>query len=333
MRAPHTGESYGLTRGRKVIFVEGMSGSGKSTLAQHIWMQLAAQDTRAEWFHEEETDHPSYRESLDEFLENNQPSVFRDRIIDNWTAFFDAGDDDFGICIFEAQILLSTIANLLWSGYSRDEFDPLRSCFLCALNARKDNNHIYLYTREPERILDNTFRHRGEAWKSWYVGLFDTSGYARKNHLSGRDGIARLWTDVHAIADSFFDQITCDKLKVDITKQEWQKYYADLSRHFQYGFAPLMKPKANLSEYVGRYFCGNEEIVVYQEDGVLLCDFGLPGLSLIPKPERDEFYIKAFPHALHFQRRGVTVIAVRIGGKDISGLRGREYTKTGQSTP
>lgn len=256
--------------------------------------------------------------------------MFQEKIIENWRAFFDAGDSENDICIFEAQILLSTITNLLWNRYCQDEFDSLRVCFLSVLNAHKDNNYIYLYSREPERILDNTFRHRGEDWVAWCIGLFDGSGYARKNHLSGRDGIAKLWSDVHTIADVFFDQITCDKLKVDITRQDWQEYYAQMSRHFQYGFAPLMKRRAGLSEYVGQYYYGNEEIVVYEEDGVLLCDFGWAGLLLIPKQEGDEFHIRAFPHELHFQRDGATVIAVRIGGKDISGLYGREYTKSGQ---
>ena len=311
----------------KTVFIEGMSGSGKSSLAQHIWIQLKAQNVNAEWFHEEETNHPLYREAYDALLENNNLEGYQDRIIGNWNAFFSNHEPGLKINIFESQILLSNLASLLWTGYSRADFNCLREFFLSVINSCKENHYIYLSSENPECILENIIKNRGDAWRTWYIDFFNKSAYAKKNHVPGYAGIIELWKDVHKIGNAFFAQLKCKKIKLDITAQNWKRYYLDISAYFQYGFAPPVNAEIELAEYTGRYQWQAEEIKVHLKNDNLYCDFGWPGLPLIPQKEKDHFYIKAFPHELQFRRDQGGIDSIKITGKDIAGLYGRVYQK------
>lgn len=118
------------------------------------------------------------------------------------------------------------------------------------------------------------------------------------------------------------------KYKIDITKQNWERYYSAISDYFGYGFAPIKNDLKNPHEYTGIYRSEIEETIeVYLENNRLFCAFRWPRLELIPKGGKDCFYIKAFLHELRFKRAFEKVASIKVEDKDIAGLWGKEYNK------
>ncbi len=310
---------------RKLIIVEGMSGSGKSTLAQYLHLQLSQKMKSINWFHEEESNHPIYNDSYCEYLSGDNPSKFKDTVLGNWKDFINYDDDS--VEILEAQIILNIIANYKWSNFPDELLDDFLHSLVKLINKNPCNDYIYLFSNNPVKLVENSIKGRGEKWGGWYLDYFNKSSFALGNNKQDLIGIGYFWQSVYKIADKFYELITCKKLKIEITDQNWNEYYSEIDTFFNYGFREKLSIDINIEKYVGEYILDKEIINVYIREEKLFCDFKWKGLELIPKPEDGEFCIKSFPHQFRFQTRDNLIDSIKIIGKDIAGLKGREYRR------
>ncbi len=310
---------------RKLIIVEGMSGSGKSTLAQYIHFQMSKKEKSINWFHEEESNHPIYNDSYCEYLSGDNPSKFNNIVLGNWKDFINNDDDS--VEILEAQIILNIIANYKWSNFPDKLLYDFLHSFAALINKNPCNNYIYLFSNNPVQLVENSIKRRGEKWGGWYLDYFNKSSFAQGNNKKDLAGIGYFWQSVYKMADNFYELITCKKLKIEITDQNWEEYYSEIGTFFNYGFKDEFPIDINIEKYVGEYAYDEEIINVYMSNDKLYCDFRWTGLELIPKPKDGEFCIKSFPHQFKFHSSENLVDSIKIIGKDIAGLKGREYRR------
>lgn len=314
---------------QQIILIEGMSGTGKSILAQQIWFQYKNNDLCAEWFHEEETEHPVFRNSYYRFLESGSASDFSKSITANWKEFLNKKNIA-DVNIFEAQFLLSYIAGQLWYNVSEQEIiksiDPVIDLLL-----NKNCTLIYYHTDHVENIISNTIHSRGSEWKNNHFKEFNESKFAIENDLKDMDGLISFWNAAYRIGDYFFDRMKCKKVKIDITTLNWNA--STLTAEQFLGFnnpLPVQKMNKNLC---GTYVNGNDKktIEIFFEENRLFCHYGWPRLELLPK-NQNEFYIKGFPHQLRFSENDEKTVKIEITGKDIAGQIGRVYIKNENSS-
>lgn len=310
---------------KKLIFIEGMSGSGKSTLSQYLCLQLKEKGIDTEWFHEQESSHPLYREEYDKFLKNRKYDQFKSIVLKKWFDYIEKNNN--GIKIFEAQIQLSIIANLLWNGFSERYITNILEEIIALINKNINNNYIYLYASDPKLILNNTIEQRGGEWGDWYLEYFGNSTFSKTTNKKGITGIDCLWRKVNDIGDNLYQEIRCRKYRIDVSMSNWMNHYEKISDYFDYGFTSIERSLSNKERFFGEYRLGNQKIVVYLREDKLYCDFGWPRIEMIPKNGKNEFYLKSFPHELRFVEKNNTISEIEIIGKDIAGLRGKIYTK------
>lgn len=308
----------------QIVIIEGMSGTGKSILAQNIWFTYNDLGIDSEWFHEEESDHPIFNDEYQSYLEKDNLSIFTSKIYNNWINFIEQSVNK--VFIFEGQLLLSYLASMVWYGYSNNIILE-ESKELISLLKRVLHSCILLETTEPERIISNTIKNRGEKWKEWYFNEFNNSLYSKNNDVKDLKGLKQFWLDVFKLF-SHFTKSFDNKIKgINITDQKWQKYYTEISAHLDIDIKNNYDIRIDnlIPEYFGLYSCESRTINVFEKQNKIFCDFGWPNLQLFPvKDSPDEFYIKGFPHQLQFN---IDKEEITVTGKDIVGLKGKVFTK------
>jgi energy-coupling factor transporter ATP-binding protein EcfA2 len=313
----------------KLILIEGMSGSGKSTAAQYLALAISQSGSKSDWYHEEQTNHPIYTEEYDRYLESGQVNKFVTKILSNWEKFLANTGEDSVAHIFEAQILQAVAASILWSGYDEGVIKQTLSQ-LSDLLAGTHYTFFFLHTGNPELILNNSFKRRGKAWKNWYIDFFNKSGYSKQTARHGIDGLSEFWKEIYQIGCWYYDRLTSSKLLVDITNQDWAAYKKKLLDFFGISYELDQGNRStDLKQYTGQYRDaeGNFECTVKFEGDYLYCDFGWPGLHLIPKNKNHEFYIMSFPHELKFISKNDRISEIEVTGKDIAGLLGKKLRR------
>ena len=106
----------------KLIFVDGIGGSGKSTTAHFIARQMEKNNIKAQWFHENEDDHPL---KWPEKKENDTKYQLEKRRIETfpqqWKKMIDKFKNDDCVYIIESYLFQDVIWDLLVCHLPKEE--------------------------------------------------------------------------------------------------------------------------------------------------------------------------------------------------------------------
>ena len=164
----------------------------------------------------------------------------------------------------------------------------------------------------------------------WYIDFFNKSEYSKQTARYGVDGLSEFWKEIYQIGCWYYNSLTINKLLIDITNQDWAAYEKKLLDFFKISYELYQDNRStDPKQYTGLYrdAKGELECTVKFEGDHLCCDFGWPGLRLIPKNKNHEFYIRSFSHELKFISKNGQISELEVTGKDIAGLLGKKLRR------
>jgi hypothetical protein len=281
----------------KLILVDGITGSGKSTTSHFIARQLEKNGKKTKWFHETDTEHPLCV-SLKEKVEGGQdPYKFRLFVSypEKLTEFVSNVINDEYVYIIEAylfQDILNQFFKLDTDKHSIRDFYKKLFKIISSLNPVV----IYLYKKNVDKAVKNSFLLRGNSFKEFLVGKCENLLFCKNRNLIGGSGIIQMWYDLINLTFDILDKVDFRKIKIENSDGDWDRYRKQILSLLDIQFIDEI-----LFEPAFKVFCGfYSGIPVYIKDDRLCIEWGWPDLKLLPI-KTDEFEIEGFPTLIQFQ--------------------------------
>lgn len=281
----------------KLILIDGIPGSGKSTTAHFIARLLEKNGIKTKWFHETDTEHP-LGVSLKEKVEGGQdPYKFRLFVSypEKLTEFVSNVINDEYVYIIEAylfQDILNQFFKLDTDKHSIRDFYKKLFKIISSLNPVV----IYLYKKDVDQAVKNSFLLRGNSFKEFLVGKCENLLYCKNRNLKGESGIIQMWHDLINLTFDILDKVEFRKIMIENSDNDWDRYRKQILSLLDIQFIDEI-----LFEPAFKVFCGfYSGIPVYIKDDRLCIEWGWPDLKLLPI-KTDEFEIEGFPTLIQFQ--------------------------------
>lgn len=232
----------------KLIIVEGLTGSGKSIMAHFIGRQLGANNIPGRWVHEGDLDHPIPGTDVEPDI-----ATFQATMLEQWKNFVTQAQASDTVTVIEAGFFNNLLETLFIENvpqpeilsYARqleDLIRPLRPAL------------VYLTQNDVPRALARNFDNRGEGFKQFVVDLVMRTPYAQRHKLIGDAGVVQFWTDFVALTDALYQQFQGDKLRVENSAGEWERYNQQVLSFLSIPWVPTPRLSQNEADlYIGHY--------------------------------------------------------------------------------
>jgi hypothetical protein len=302
----------------QLVIVEGLTGLGKSTLAHFIARLFQYNGIEACWIHEGEVPHPVGTEIEQDI------KAYMDRSLEKWkklaTQILEVGV----VTVIEASFFnnlietlfthcLDNVAILDYGMKLQDAIMPARPCL------------IYLTHPDTSTALAKNFHNRGPRFQDFVIEYVSNEPISKERRWNDYDGVLEFWSEFVSITDALYRVLEIDKLSIDVSAGEWERYNQQVSDFLT---LPLfIDPKINpdkAEKFVGDYqFREDGEIYkIEYKNGVLATNiFMNVETKLIPENER-AFLTDKWHFKLIFDIDGNgEVTSFIIGGQDIDYLK------------
>jgi hypothetical protein len=301
----------------KLIIVEGLTGSGKSIMAHFIARQLRYNGVDADWVHEGALPHPlaiDVESTIEAFMADAQ---------DRWQGFANRVTRSDTVLVVEACLFNLLIESLFTHNVAQPDIlsyaDTLQEIIRPLHPAL-----VYLTQRDVPAALERNFRDRGAGFQEFVVGYATGTPYARARGLQGYDGMVVFWRDFVALTDELFDRYAIDKLKIENSAGEWERYNRQVMDFLS---LPTLDEPA-VSEEQARRLVGTyrDEVqgrafpVVYEEGRLLINFFQTVWTHLIPDGE-GAFSTAGWYFEIRFEHDSTREVRRLVfGGRDVDYL-------------
>jgi DNA polymerase III delta prime subunit len=282
----------------KLILIDGIPGSGKSTTAHFIARQLEKNGIKTKWFHETDMEHP-LGVSLKEKVEGGQdPYKFRLFVSypEKLTEFVSNVINDECVYIIEAylfQNILNQFFKLDTDKHSIRDFYKKLFKIISSLNPVV----IYLYKKNVDKAVKNSFLLRGNSFKEFLVGKCENLLYCKNRNLIGESGIIQMWYDLINLTFDILDKVDFRKIMIENSDNDWDKYRKQILAFLDVNFIDEIVFDPGFEEFCGFY----SGIPVYIKNDRLCIEWGWPDIKLLPI-KKDSFELEGFPSSIQFQR-------------------------------
>jgi len=280
-----------------IIAIEGISGIGKSNLAQHISLLLKDKNQQNRWFFELEKNNPV-------IPDNHDGNIINDSYV-KWKNYLKYRDCQSTTDIFDGRILMLNIEFSIREGFSKNEIIIKMQKFIDLIN--KNNIFVVLlYTSNIDSLFTNAMKSR--ECLNWYINNLKMSKYNSRNAEINRNTVIEVMSTQQNIMLEIFNDISVNKLLIDITDLDWAKRYIEINEYFQFS---TNKTTYDMNEYIGKYVNKNinEKYSLEILDKELVCTIHpyqrfkpMEQVFKLMQLEPDVFVAKGQPIKLIFNR-------------------------------
>ena len=204
----------------RLILVEGMIGSGKTTTAGRLgdWLSGRGEDVRA--FDEGAADHPIRTRRVDELLAAPAPADPDAYSAGQWRRLAERCLRDGQTVILESIFLQNSVMPAFIDGASAATVDQI--CTEIQRHAAPAEPFlVYLRPTDIAAAIARVHQARGEPWSSRNLAFVESSPWARRRNLRGRDAVVRLYQAWEPVAARLYDRYPFGKLMVPDPQQDW----------------------------------------------------------------------------------------------------------------
>jgi len=303
----------------QLILVEGLTGLGKSTLAHFVARQFQNNGIEASWIHEGEEPHPV---SLDV---DTDIVTFMSKSLEKWDAFVAQILETSATTVVEASFFNNLIETLF--AYCLDRaaiidfgmklqqvIKPVRPAL------------VYLIHPNISAALEENFRNRGAGFREFVIEYIAETPIAKEKSWNDYTGMLMFWHEFVAITDALFEGYKIDKLAIDISAREWEKYNQQVTEFLTLSLVADPKISSDaVKKYIGSYQFseGGKNYTIRYEEGSLVTNiFMNVDTKLIPE-NNVTFKAEKWHFELHFEFNHDTgeATSFTIGGRDVDYLK------------
>lgn len=237
----------------KLIIIDGQSTVGKSSISKGVYKQIAGQDN-IDWLHEECERHPIRYEEFEagDIHTFEGMSINRQVMLKKWEQFRDEIMKSNRICITEGCLLHTLDRYLLESVWKEDQ---VMSYYLDILDILKPLNPLIVFLHRPDiqKSFEKAFKARGDWWKELILGVPEPYGYFENHKYEGDQSVFSGLAYEQEQMSRIFDNMTCDKLKIDTSEEAWDNYIREITEEAGYQFFAEDKGLPEIEKYCGTY--------------------------------------------------------------------------------
>jgi len=309
-----------MTSSNKLIIVEGLTGSGKSIMAHFIGRQLQAHGIPAAWVHEGELDHPVP-------VAEPEPDTasFQETMLERWRTFTSQAQASDTVTVIEASFFNNLFETLFTENVPQPQILSFAGQIQAIIRPLKPAL-LYLTQTDVARALEQNFSNRGERFQQFVIEYATRTPYAQRNELTGYQGMVQFWQEFVNLTDALYQQFEGDKLVVDNSAGEWQRYNQQVLSFLSIPWTPAPRISASkATRYVGTYqdrTRGNQYQVKYQNSKLFINQLISQAWTRLIPLDVDIFAAEGWHFELGFEPepsgRGMKL---RIGGRDIDYLK------------
>jgi len=317
----------------KLILIDGITGSGKSTTAHFLARQLDLNQISAQWFHEDQSDHPliyPYAD-VDTLDDPQQVLKFMDTYPKQWELLVQRIIDEDRIYIIESYFLQNSIRPLFQNNLDKETV----TIFFHTIVEIIMPLHpllIYFHQENAEMAIRRLWRKRGVAWKNGFIHIDKKTPYVLTNKLEGEKAVLDLWTHYQKFTNQLVAQRRFDTLIFENSNGEWEVYYQKILDYLKLERKEEPKePSGDLTKYIGRYGSKKNGSVhrftIDIMDGWLICYLYWDSASRLLPRDSHKFHIEAFPLDIIFHEKDSEITGFTFVGRDIFHLPGTRLKK------
>jgi len=317
----------------KLILIDGITGSGKSTTAHFLARQLDRNHIYAQWFHEEQSDHPliyPYAD-VDTLDDPQQVLKFMDTYPKQWEQLVQRIIDEDSIYIIESYFMQNTIRPLFQNNLDKE---TVTRFFHTLVEIIKPLHPllIYFHQENAEMAIRRLWRKRGVAWKNGFIHIDKKTPYVLTNKLEGEKAVLDLWTHYQNFTNQLVAQRQFDTLIFENSNGEWEVYYQKIRDYLKLERKEERKePSGDLTKYIGRYGSNQNgsihRFTIDIRDGGLICYLYWDSGSRLLPCDSHKFHIEAFPLDIIFHEKDNEMTGFTFVGRDIFHLSGTRLKK------
>lgn len=313
----------------KLLIIDGHSTVGKSSLSKSIYTQIANHN-EVYWLHEECENHP-IRDG--EFIAGDIHTMEgmelnMNLMLKKWRQLTETIQSGNKICVLEGCFLHSLDRYILQSAWNEVQ---ICNYFNEIVNILLPLNPIviYLYRPDIKRSFEKAFLARGDHWRDLILGKPEPYGYFRCNKYTGDESIYKSLLYEQEQMDKIFNVLSCDKLKVDTTEEQWEEYVQEIIQALGYEYKRQERKIPKVCKYCGEYRRKDGEYIwkiSYDEDNKCMYTSLFWPYMPMSYLGNDMYELISFPVNLSFVENGEQISFTVSGNYDWK-LNGETFIK------
>lgn len=290
----------------KLIIIDGQSTVGKSTTSKSVYKQISKHQ-KSYWLHEECIEHPIRHEEFTAGELDSHEGMARNikSMLEKWDDFRVAIEKKNEACITEGCLLHAYDRYFVRSVCGEEQIHEYYKEVLKVIEGLNPLI-IFLYRPDLRSSFEKAFKARGDWWRDIICNhIPDFHKYVQDHKKEDEDVVFGSITFEQEQMGHIFDQLSCHKLKIDTSGEDWETYVKVITEAAGYSYQEKKAKTDNLAAYCGTYrLQGGEKewkIGLDEDNNCLFTSLFWPYMPMKCVDE-DLFELISFPAEMAFQK-------------------------------
>lgn len=318
----------------KLIIIDGPSTVGKSTVSKSVYKQISKHQ-KSYWLHEECIRHPIRHEEFKagDLTSHEGMALNRKSMFEKWQDFRDAIEEKNQVCITEGCLLHAYDRYFVRSVWDEEQ---IQDYYKEVLQSIESLNPLIIFLHRPDLRLsfEKAFKARGDWWRDIICdNIPESHKYVKDHNKKDEDIVFGSLLFEQEQMEHIFDRLSCKKLKVDTSEEDWEHYVKSITEKAGYPYNEEKARTDNLAQYCGTYRLQDGEkiwnIGMDKDNNCLFTSLFWPYMPM-KCIDDDLFELISFPAEMAFQNLN-DELSFTVSGNYDWGYNNQTFIKIGDA--